>query len=225
MKNLITILLVFISCVATGLAIRECHKSTEKEQQFNDLVSTGAKATVIKEYIRDSIEHVVYQDRVIPDNEAAKRLALSKSYADSLEKALKISLNKIDQVTKVNAELKAKVQLKPNEANNLVYQDRWLKLNYNQDSNQVAVNYDVGLNIARYSDKSWFLGKKTNYIDVYSDDPRVTIKGLQTFRVEEKKESPFSVGVQLGYGIYQQNNQIKTTPYVGLGLNLKLFNF
>lgn len=225
MKNLITILLVFISCVATGLAIRECKQSTEKEQQFNDLVSTGAKATVIKEYIRDSIEHVVYQDRVIPDNLAAKRLAISKSYADSLEKALKISLNKIDQVTKVNAELKAKVQLKPNEANNLVYQDRWLTLNYNQDSNQVAVNYDVGLNIARYSDKSWFLGKKTNYIDVYSDDPRVTIKGLQTFRVEEKKESPFSIGLQIGYVVYPQNNQIKTTPAIGVGLNYKLFNF
>ena len=111
MKNLITILLVFISCVATGLAIRECHQSTKQKEQFDELVSTGAKATVIKEYIRDSIEHVVYQDKVIPDNEAAKRLAISKSYADSLEAALKISLNKIDQVTKVNAELKAKVQL------------------------------------------------------------------------------------------------------------------
>ncbi|MDM1074203.1 hypothetical protein HX001_17090 [Empedobacter brevis] len=222
---MITILLVFISCVATGLAIRECHKSTEQTKQFNDLVSTGAKATVIKEYIRDSIEHVVYQDKIIPDNEAAKRLAISKSYADSLEKALKISLNKIDQVTKVNAELKAKVQLKPNEANNLVYQDRWLTLNYNQDSNQVAVNYDVGLNIARYSDRNWFLGKKTNYIDVFSDDPRVKIKGLQTFRVEEQKQRPLSIGIQLGYGIYQQNNQIKTTPYVGVGLNYNLFNF
>ena len=34
MKNLITILLVFISCVATGLAIRECHQSTKQKEQF-----------------------------------------------------------------------------------------------------------------------------------------------------------------------------------------------
>ena len=225
MKNLIIILLAFISCVATALGIRECNNSTKEREQFNNLVSTGAKATIIKEYIRDSIPHVIYEDKIIPDTESAKRLAISKSYADSLEQALKISLNKINQVTKVNAELKAKVQLKPNEANNLVYQDKWLTLNYNQDSNQVAVNYDVGLNIARYSDRNWLLGKKTNYIDVYSDDPRITIKGLQTFRVEEQKQRPFSLGVQLGYGIYQQNNQIKTTPYVGVGINYNLFNF
>ncbi|WP_333662292.1 DUF6808 domain-containing protein [Chishuiella changwenlii] len=189
-------------------------------------MSTGAKATVIKEYIRDSIPHVVYQDKIIPDNETAKRLAISKSYADSLERALSISLNKINQVTKVNAELKARVQLKPVEStNNLVYQDKWLKLQYNNDSNLVAVNYDVGLNVARYSDRRWFLGKQTNYVDVYSDDPRVTIKGLQTFTIQEKKQRPFGVGIQLGYGVIQQDNQLKTTPYVGIGLNLNLFNF
>jgi len=225
MKNLIIILLVFFSCVTTGLCIRECKAEKQQREQFNELVSTGAKATVIKKYIRDSIPHVVYQDKIIPDNETAKRLAISKSYADSLERALSISLNKINQVTKVNAELKARVQLTQSESTNMVYQDKWLKLDYNKDSNLVALNYDVGLNVARYSDRKWFLGKQTNYVDVYSDDPRVTIKGLQTFTIQEKKQRPFGVGIQLGYGVIQQDNQLKTTPYVGIGLNYNLFNF
>lgn len=225
MKNTIIILLVFISCVATGLAVNGYLESQKKDREYQNLVSTGAKAAVIEEYIRDSIPHVVFEDRLIQDSETAKRLAISKSYADSLEKALNISLNKIDQVTKVNAKLKANVVLQPDQANNLVYQDKWLKLDLNKDSNQLGLSYDVGLNIVRYSDKTWLLGKKKSFIDIYSDDPRVKILGLQTFRVEEKKKSPFGIGVSIGYGIFNQDNQLKTTPYVGVGLNYNLINF
>ncbi len=37
------------------------------------------------------------------------------------------------------------------------------------------------------------------------------------------KEPRFSIGLQIGYGISIQNNTLKTSPYLGIGINYRLF--
>jgi|SRR5690554_5694168 len=223
-KNLIIIVLA-IALVFIGLfAFNQYRENQSDKARIAALVATEGKNEVVTKYVRDSIEHIVYRDKTIKDTEAERRLAITNSYADSLEQALKISINRIDQALKVNSRLDAKLKLQQS-ANAITYQDKFLKLRYVPDSSQIFLSYDMGINIARYSKRRWLFGTREHYIDVFADDPRVTIKGLRSYTIQERPQKRFGIGLQAGYGFSIYQNQIQASPHIGIGLNYNLIQF
>lgn len=215
--------------LSIGLNIRQEYTSAEKEKQMTVLLTQGGNNKIVEKYTRDSITHTVFNEKIINNSTSEKIAALDRSYADSLQKALKISIDKIDQVTKVNGKLEAQLALisKQNDKGQIVksHKDKYLDLVYYPDTDSVKLAYDINLNEARYSQRKWLLGAKQNFINVYSDDPRVTINGLKSFRLKEKPPNRFGIGLSAGYGLAKDGTTIKASPYFGIGLNYNLIEF
>jgi len=68
---------------------------------------------------------------------------------------------------------------------------------------------------------SIFHRKKYLQLDVSNENPDVTVTGLKTFRVNEKKPKQWSVGLQVGYGISGR----KPSIYVGIGISKSIIRF
>jgi hypothetical protein len=225
----------FIGClfiaflVSIGFNIYQKIKERNHQQDLSALVQDQGNNKIIEKYVKDSVTHTIYQDRFINDSKSEKQLAIGKTYADSLQKALKLSIDKIDQVTKINARLEAQMALttKQTPAGQTVktHKDQYLDLIYYPDNDSLKMAYDIRLNDARYSEKKWFLGAKQNYINVYSDDKRVTINGLKSYRIKEAPPNRFGIGLSVGYGLAKDGNALKAVPYFGAGLNYNLFEF
>ncbi|AGC39517.1 hypothetical protein JSO53_04220 [Riemerella anatipestifer] len=200
----------------------------KQEQQISELIEHSYKNEIINHYYRDSIKHTVFKEKVV-ETTNEKQLAIGKTYADSLEQALKMSIKKIDQVSKINAELVARLQLReftqPNGDKILSHNDKYLNLNYYPQTDSVDFRYNIRLNEARYKDKKWLFGKTNHYIDIWSDDPRVQINGLKSYRIRGQPLPRWGLGVHAGYGISLNNGILQTTPVIGLGINYNLINF
>lgn len=221
--------LTVLLLVCVGIIIHQDGKALQQEQSISQLIEEQGENQIIKEYKKDSIVHTVFKDRLIDNNVNQKQLAIGKTYADSIQKALKISIDKIDQVTKINAKLEAQLalQTKQNDKGQTLktHQDKYLNLVYNPQNDSLQFAYNLKLNEARYHDRAWLLGKTHNYVDVYPDDPRITINGLKSYRVKESPAKRFGIGLQGGYGLGKDGNVIRLVPYLGLGLNYNLIEF
>ncbi len=227
--NLATIIITLLLLLSVGLNLRQNHKLEQKEEHYAELIAQGGRNRVVDRYTRDSITHTIFSEKLVSNGIAEKELAIGKNYADSLQRALKVSVDKISQATKINALLEARLALKEAESINgrriLSHQDKNLRLSYYPDTDSVELAMDIALNEARYKKRKWLLGKEENFIDVFPDDPRITIKGLKSFTVKEKPQRRLGIGVSAGYGIVQNNNSLHTAPYVGIGLNYNLVEF
>ncbi len=233
MKNITStaafVLIFLLLILSIGLNIRQQFRQEEKETRLEDLISKSGKNTVKEHYVKDSITHTVFNEKIISDDVTEKRLALGKSYADSLEKSLKVSINKLDQFTKINAVLEAKLGLKEGSTASgkkmLSHKDKSLELRYYPYSDSVDLSMDIKLNEARYKKRAWLLGKEQGYVDVFPDDPRIKINGLKSFTVKDPAQKRFGIGFQAGYGIGLNKSTVQTIPYFGIGLNYNLIEF
>ncbi len=230
------LLITAIICITAMLVLsvllnfRQNWQLDQKDIHFSKLLEQGGQNTVTDHYTKDSITHTIYQEKMITNGIAEKEAALGKSYADSLQRALKVSLAKVDQATKIQAQLEARLALKEQPATEtgrkvLSHRDKNLQLDYYPDTDSVKLAMDISLNEARYSKRKYLLGPRQHYIDISANDPRVTIKGLKSFTVKEKPQKRLGIGVSAGYGITHHNNAIYTTPYIGVGLNYNLIEF
>ncbi len=224
-----TVFIALLLVLSVALNVRQNYQLEQKEAHFEDLIMQGSQNKVVDRYIKDSITHTVFSEKLISNGIAEKQLAMGKSYTDSLQRALKTSVDKISQATKINALLEARLALKETETETgrrvLSHRDKNLQLDYYPDTDSVKLAMDIALNEARYSKRKWLLGAPQNYIDVFPDDPRITIKGLKSFTVKEKPPKRLGIGIAAGYGITQHDNTLRTAPYVGIGLNYNLIEF
>lgn len=233
MKRSVTIsafvLLFVFLLLSIALNIRQDHQANKKEKQLATLLSQQGQNKIVTRYTHDSIKHTVFKEKIINNTVSEKLSALDKSYADSLQKALKISIDKIDQVTKINASLVAELKLKDRkDANGMivkVHKDKNLDLQYYPNNDSLKFIYDIELSDVRHKDRKWFLGTPQHYIDVFSNDKRVTINGMQSFRIAQEKSKRFGIGLQTGYGIAKDGNTMRLAPYFGIGLNYNLIEF
>lgn len=148
-------------------------------------------ATKVLERYKDlnDSEHLVIESGVI-NKEQKNALVRNSGFIDTVAKALNIANEKINELTRVNATLlvaNAKgTPVSPGVANSVIrYVDKYTKLSYNPVDTTFDFKYDVNLITAGYSRKSGFLGlKNDDVIDLYSEDPRVTINGVERFQLE-----------------------------------------
>lgn len=228
-SKIIAIVLGVLLIVSLSYIARQEYNYKKREELLSTLIDNSGGNVVEKHYQRDSIIHTVYKDKIIGNTTTEKELAVGKSYVDSLQTALKISIEKMEQVSKINAELTAKLQLKESVTDAgermLSHTDKFLEMRYYPHTDSVDFRYNLKLNEVRYKDRKWLFGKTNHYVDVFSDDPRVKINGLNSYRIRGQPQSRWGLGVHTGYGFQFGGNQIRASPIVGIGLNYNLINF
>lgn len=229
-SRIIAIILGVLLIVSVSYIIRQEYEERKREDLVSHLIEQSGKNEVVKHYHTDSVRHTIFTEKIIENNTEQKALAIGKTYVDSLQKALKISIDKMEQVSKVNAELTAKLQLKEKTQEDgtkvLTHSDKYLHLNYYPHSDSVDFAYNIRLNEVRYNKRKWLFGKKQHFIDVFADDPRVQINGLKSYRIRGEPPSRWGLGLHAGYGFHiAPNATLKPTPIVGLGINYNLIGF
>lgn len=229
-SRIIAIILGVLLIVSVSYIIRQEYEERKREDLVSHLIEQSGKNEVVKHYHTDSVRHTIFTEKIIENNTEQKALAIGKTYVDSLQKALKISIDKMEQVSKVNAELTAKLQLKEKTQEDgtkvLTHSDKYLNLNYYPHSDSVDFAYNIRLNEVRYNKRKWLFGKKQHFIDVFADDPRVQINGLKSYRIRGEPPSRWGLGLHAGYGFHiAPNATLKPTPIVGLGINYNLIEF
>lgn len=232
MKSFHKLLIAFLILsllVSIGFIVYLKFGERNKEQDLSSLIEDKGNNKIIEKYVKDSVTHTIYQDRFINDTKSEKQTALGKTYADSLARVLKISIDKIDQVTKINAKLEAQMALSTKTTSNgqteKKHKDEFLDITYYPDTDSLKLAYDIRLNDARYKDKKWLLGRENRYIDLFSDDKRVTINGVKSYRLKEAPPNRFGIGLSAGYGLGKDGDQVKLIPYLGIGFNFNLLEF
>jgi hypothetical protein len=204
-------------------------KNQPKSQLTSIPVSTVAK--VVKTYTDTSgRHHEVISKNNTTITEAQTRLKGTVGILDTAAIALDIQAKKIDQVTKANFELKKENLTLKAERDSLKkktiyhYQDGHLNLTETKldSSLNITANYTFNsdLNWVDYSKRSWFLGSKRSFTDIYSDSPNITIKGVNRVTIEHPL-SQFGVRLRLSsrYDFYN------STFNVGPGAEISINNF
>lgn len=188
---------------------------------------------IVKRY-KDSAgnEHIVVKDgKNIITKAELKNPERPLNIIDSSAKLLKIAATEIQRVTRINilmndSLMKArKIISGLNKQLSYAYNDRFVSLKFTPpidtaDTGTFAFAYNADLNIVQYQKRKWFLGAKESFIDISSNDPRTTIRGVKQLTV--KQETP-QFGLRLQGSV---NYNLSTGNYgVGPGVRVDLGRF
>ena len=171
----------------------EVKKSPIAELKKKEIETEAAE--IARDVKANGLEHVVYKMAKEIDHKA-----LDKANADLLDTidALNIERSKVRQVTVIASTLQIKNQRLERKISDLAttysHSDDYATLSVNvpQDSLKPAtfdLKYNADLTATQYSKRSWLFGANQSYIDIYSNDPRVTIRGAKTLTVKQKEPS------------------------------------
>lgn len=220
-------ILIFAFAIAFGFVT---YKLIELRKQINTMSVLSVAETPIKSQIaerftaNDSVKHVIYTE-VYATKNIEKSIA-TNGYVDSLAKALSISVNRIEELTRVRATVKDKVKLQmADSANNYrtySYNGKWLSATVNPADTSLNYSYNVELINSRYSKGNWLTGKKW-YNDVAIADPNARVNSVERFTIPPERVRRLGVGLQLGYRYDFANN--KVSPSIGLGLSYNFIRF
>jgi hypothetical protein len=218
------LLLVVLSLFMNWKQWRNSVADQDRIEALSQNTSNG-EAKIVDRYIHDSVEHVVIKE-VFVKTPAEKAVAVGSGYTDTLARALKVAVKQIDEVTKVNAALVAKLQMKEQAGQPTAmryHNDKWLTASYDRDTDSLNLKYNVALNQAQYWKRSWLLAPKRYFNDIFSDDPRVSINSVKRFTMADRKPKRFGIGAHVGYGLTLP--QLKPTVFAGVGINYNLVEF
>lgn len=181
------------------------------------------KANIISKSVDDNgFEHTVAKmvKEVDPN-------ALDKVQADLLDTvaALNIERDKLKQITVVATSLSIKNQALEKKITALAttyshFDDHFrLSVNVPKDSMQSATfdaGYDADLITTQYNKGNWLTGNRP-YIDIYSNDPRFTIKGARTLTVKQKQPF-FNANLQAVSEFNFRTKTFNAGPSLNIGL-------
>lgn len=158
----------------------------EKAQDVSDKRVTMATKVLDKYNDDQGRQHLVIESGVISKNQKSA-LMKNTGLIDTVATALKIAKNRINELTVIKASLEALLlKGKVNPTTNIVeYKDAYADISYNPIDTTFGLKYNVKLITAGYQKKTGFLNlSRTNVLDLYSEDKRVKINGVERFQVE-----------------------------------------
>jgi len=171
---------------------------------------------------KDGNEHIVVKDGTNEITKAElKNPSRPANIIDSSAALLKIATAEIQRVTRINSLtrdslLKAKAVINTQTKQlSYVYKDQFVDLSFIPPADTTKEGifnfaYNADLNIVQYQKRRWFLGAKESFIDISSNDPRTTIRGVKQLTV--KQETP-----QFGLRIQASSNYNPQTNTFGFG--------
>lgn len=192
----IIVLLIVIGGMAWYLSV--LYKKANEERKPGPIPEAAktkvqTQATKIADEVdKHGLKHAVLKLVKEIDQSAVDRV--KADLMDTVEK-LNITRDQLRQVIVINANLTiAKQRLERKVgllATTYVHNDDNFRLSVNvpNDSLQAATfdaGYDADLITTQYNKGNWLTGNKP-YMDIYSNDPRFTIKGARTLTVKQKQ--------------------------------------
>lgn len=188
---LIVLGLVMWYCICLYNKAKESKSVSPIEAITKKKIETEAKE-IRKEVDKNGLAHVIY--KMVKEIDQS---AVDKIRADLLDTTdqLNIARERIKQVSVINTSLAIKNQKLEKKVSELattyIHTDDNFRLAVNVP-NDTAISatfnagYDADLITTQYTKGSWPFGVHT-YMDIYSNDPRFTIKGARTFTVKQKQ--------------------------------------
>ena len=191
-------------------------------------------ATIISRKIdKFGLNHVTIAEgeNVLP-RELINDVAVSPGILDTTAMALDILKKQIQSITVINSTLEAKNLRAEKHLDSLkreiyIYNDRFVSLKFKPADtiNKEATfdfKYDAKLNYVQYWKKKFpIIGAKRSYIDIWSDDPRTSINGVNRLKIEER-EPQFGLRIQMR-SIYSLTSQ-KLFVGPGVSFDFKRYN-
>lgn len=235
-KDILLILLFLIVC---GLSVYNVTTKNDLTKAENNIV---AIQDTVKAYKLKNGELLYAQQGFLLEKaELEEYIDISKKTINELEKELdsKIALiSKLEGNVRIDTlEVVDSIFISNDTLfNNFVYQDNWLYLNgltkyYDNISNTTinTISMNAPITIGTTKDNQWF---------VTSENPYITFTDIKGANLEKAKPKRWSLGVQVGLGviggigicgssdkIVRSGWVVGFGPYVGIGLNYKLFEF
>lgn len=145
---------------------------------------------------------------------------------DTLAPALNIATSKIDELTRakflLEGQLKAtKVELDVNKKAKVFYESKYMQIVSNVADSTIDYKYNAVVDVVKYKDRKWLLGKENTYIDISSPDKNMKINGVEHFKKRiDVKPKRFGFGIQAGYYYVPSANQFYPGFGVGISYNL-----
>jgi len=178
---------------------------------------------------KDSTIHGTFKEQ---EGEIVKNY-VTKNYmtyvSDTLAPALNIAQEKIDELTRTNfnldGQLKAtKTELDANKKARVFYESKYMQIVSNIQDSTVDYKYNAVVDIVKYKDRKWLLGKENTYVDISSPDKNMKINGVEHFKKRiDVKPKRFGFGIQGGYYYVPAANQFY--PAFGIGVSFNLIRF
>ncbi len=172
---------------------------------------------------KDSTTHGTFKEK---DGEVIEN-HITKNYItyvqDTLAPALNIATEKIDELTRakflLEGQLKAsKIQ---REKDRIYFENKYLKIVSNTNDSTLDYKYDAIVDIVKYSERKWLLGKEDTYIDISSPDKNMKINGVENFKKKiDVRPKKIGFGIQAGYYYVPGTNQFY--PGFGIGISYNL---
>lgn len=237
--KIIAIGLVFLLLAVLVVSSNTCQKRKASEKRTENIskVTENGNAIIQKQETKkgSGITHAIIKE-VPVKSLIDKEIAVGSAYIDTVSKALDVAVDKIDELTKANGTLTAKVKLlekqvaaKDNTGAEIlkpikVHNDKWLSLIYDPSTDSLDLDYRVTLTSAKYNSRKNIFSAKQQFINLWSDDPRVTINGVKRFEADVSvKHKRFGIGPAVGYTYDFSKGEFK--PVVGVGLQYNLIRF
>lgn len=222
MKNYIIFALIAIVAI---LAFREWrHSNKDPLEAATPKSSISIKADeVARKVDEQGAEHVVFSEAE-PILKLIEVRVEDKKRVDSLLSLAGVKENQVKSISTAYAKVSQEnIQLKRvlNAATqDTVYQyrDKWLDLSFERKDSALAIGsfrYNFDFNTIEYKKRDWFLGKKKSYTEIWSSDPRVTIRGLEKVTIRQDEPE---------YGLRVQANTIwnPETGSMGYGPGIRI---
>lgn len=175
---------------------------------------------------KDSTTHGKFEQK---EGEIIKNY-VTKNYmtyvSDTLAPALNIALEKVDELTRAKFTLEGKLKASETqrEKDRVFYQNKYMQIVSNSSDSTVNYKYDAIVDVVKYSDRKWLLGKENTYIDISSPDKNMKINGVEHFKKKiDMKPKRVGLGIQAGYYYVPSANQFY--PGFGLGISYNFLRF
>ena len=175
---------------------------------------------------KDSSSHGTFKQK---EGEVIKNY-ITKNYMtyvqDTLAPALDIATSRIEELTRtkltLEGQLKAfKTELDANKKARIFYENKYMQIVSNTGDSTIDYKYNAIVDVVKYQDRKWLLGKENTYIDISSPDKNMKINGVEHFKKRiDVKPKRFGLGIQAGYYYVPAANQF----YPGLGIGVS-YNF
>lgn len=219
---IIAVLSLLLVCSITWAIRERGAKEIAKSISDPDKVLSNPVAPSVKQFV-DSLKqnHNTFENTTNVVN--GKEVAVSKGLVDTISKMSNI---KPDQITDwkqiaVRSEgraLRAERMVDSLQRETFFYKDRFLQLVYRRgnpadttDKGSFDFTYDADLSVTQYSQRGKILGlpigARKMFTDIYSNDPRTTIRGFRTFRVEQKQPQ-YGFRLQAVTGYSTRSNEL-----------------
>lgn len=191
-----------------NLALKTHRNTVEKKIQTEAKIIARQVDQFGSEHVTISAAENIYPSSIF------KQPAVSTGLLDTVAMALKIKTKQVEELTRINSTLNVKnarayYSIDSLKRRTIQYRDKYVSIAYTPDTTDTIAGtfdfkYAADIKIAQYYKRNWFLGAKKSYIDVWSQDNRVTINGVDRFQVQQK-EPAFGLRVQASSTFHPKN--------------------